>query len=121
MAVVARSYLKVYQYPRNRASLQEQAIDRAISISRRRGVIFIGVNAVWVREVIEAETYKIFSTEDGAPVAFNSSVVEKIDILLKGISILFDALSRDIRLGVLMSREDMDERLRSLCPLPPFC
>ena len=117
----ARRARKIASYTKNPFSLQSQLIDRAIQVGIRKNVIFSDDCAEWLRDLADETAHRVIAPLGRGPIAFNESVLQQIDKAFSAIGAVVEAIAFQVKSGVVLTVESMEDTFRRLCPLPPVC
>lgn len=119
MAKKIQKLRKRYQIAGNRASVQDSLIARAEQIGLRKGLVFVGAVAQWLRDVADGTAQRIFEPVGAGVSASDKTILLQIDRAMRIFrSIVENAAKQLTNVGEL-SVTLMQEILVSLSPAPP--
>lgn len=119
MASSAQKLRKRYQQAGNRASVQSSLIDRAIQIASRKGIMFVGDTADWLRNVADGTAQRIFEPIGQGVAADDKTVLNEIERAMGIFRKIVENAARRISATVALSVELLQDVLAAISPAPP--
>lgn len=119
MASSAQRLRKRYKQAGNRASVQSSLIDRAIQIALRKGIVFVGETADWLRNVADGTAQRIFEPIGQGVAADDQTVLNEIDRAMGIFRKIVESAARRVSETVALSVELLQDVLAAISPAPP--
>ncbi|MEM1149001.1 MAG: hypothetical protein AAGI03_00380 [Pseudomonadota bacterium] len=119
MASKTKKLRKRYQTVGNRGSVQSSLIARAEQIALRKGIMFVGETAEWLRNVADGTAQRIFEPIGQGIAANDETVLREIDRAMGIFKTIVENAARQVNDAVRLTVELLREVLEAISPAPP--